>query len=302
MRWKKGGLILWLEVKRMNYRLVIGVFIAIVFSACFKDQEPGTPAYIRVESIQTQLDRGTTSSNITDAWVGVDGQTLGAGTFPAEFPVIINENFDTNSIRIQAGIKKNGIANTRAIYPFYQPAVIRRALKPGETEVINVVMGYDPATKIKIVEDFEDPNQPNFTDDLDNNPNTGMRFQTVDVFEGTASGQIYLDSANLECTVASTERYTDLLGPSATPIYLEMNFKTNTVVQVGIRAHSQFGSFQTIYKGGLNPSDTWRKIHFEFTEEIFGTNAASYTVIFRALRDANVEPEIYVDNIQILYF
>lgn len=286
----------------MQYRLVIGVFIAMTLSACFKDQEPGTPAYIRVESLQVQLDRGSTSSNITDAWISVDGQTLGAGTFPVEFPVIINEKFDTNSIRVQAGVKRNGITNTRTIYPFYAPFIVRQALQPGETVTINAVTGYDSVTKVKVVEDFEDPNQPNFTDDLDRNPNTGVRFQTLDVFEGNASGEIYLDSANLECTVASTERYTDLVGPSALPVYLELNFKTNTPVQVGIRAHAPSGSFQTIYKYGLNPTETWRKIYFDFTDEVFGTNAAGYTVIFRALRGANVEPKIYIDNVQILHF
>lgn len=286
----------------MQYRLVIGVFIAMTFSACFKDQEPGTPAYIRVEGIQVQLDRGSTSSAITDAWIGVDGQTLGAGTFPVEFPVIINENFDTNSIRVQAGVKRNGVTNTRMIYPFYAPVIIRKPLQPGETVTINAVTGYDAATKVKVVEDFEDPNQPNFTDDLDRNPNTGVRFQTVDVFEGNASGQIYLDSSNLECTVASTERYTDLVGPSALPVYLELNFKTNTPVQVGLRAHLRSGGFQTIYKYGLNPTETWRKIYFDFANEVFGTNAAGYTVIFRALRNANVEPKIYIDNVQILHF
>lgn len=287
----------------MNRLKSIGLVLAIglLFSACFKDEEPGTPAYIVVESIQLQVDTGTLSTNITDAWIGVDGQAIGAGTFPARFPVIINESFDTNSIRIQAGIKKNGVTNTRAIYPFYKPFVLRKALQPGEEVVINPVVGYDPAAKLIIVEDFENINQPVFSEDIDDNANTGVRFQTDDVFEGTYSGEVYLDSANLECTVGTSNRYGNLVNISATPVYLEMNFKTNTVVQVGIRAHFANGSIKTIYKGGLNVVDSWRKIYFDYTQEVFGANATSYSVVLRAVK-SDVEPKIYIDNVQLLHF
>lgn len=286
---------------------VLGLVIAIGLSACIKDTNPSRPAYVYIENVffeaDTMLGQGTSSSNITDVWVSVDGQQLGANTMPALFPVILDENFPTNSVRISAGIKDNGITNTRAIYPFYDPYIETIDLEPGKIDTFRPTLYYPSNANIILVEDFEDPNQPIFTDDLDGNPNTEMLAQMDDVFEGNYSGSITLDSANLDCTVATSTRYYNLSGLSATPVYMEMNFKTNTPFQVGIVAHYGPSDTEVLYKGGVNASTSWKKIYFNLTEEVFGSNATEYSVIVRALKYATVEePKIYVDNIKLLYF
>lgn len=293
----------------MKKIILIGILGSVfALSACFKEGEPGQPAYIKVEGIQLAVDssgsQGAGTANITDAWISVDGQQLGAGTFPATFPVIVDKNFATNSIRIAAGIKNNGITNTRAIYPFYAAYITTDDLKPGEVFTVSPTVRYDSRTVIEVVDDFENPNQPIFTVDLDNNPNTGIISQSDDVLTGSYSGRITIDENNLECTVASSVRYPKLSRSSAIPVYIEMDYKTNVPIQVGLRAHHSATSTTPIYKGGVqNSKGTWRKIYFEFTREVFRSNAPEYSVLLRAVRTPNVgTPKVLIDNIKLVSF
>jgi hypothetical protein len=291
----------------IKFYQVLGLIIAIGFSSCIKDNNPSRPAYVYIENVffeaDTMLGQGSSSSNITDVWVSVDGQVLGANTFPALFPVILDENFQTNSVRVSAGIKDNGITNTRTIYPFYDPYIETLKLEPGKTDTFRPTLHYPSNANVILVEDFEDPNQPIFTDELDGNPNTEMITQMDEVFEGNYSGALVLDSANLDCTVGTSTRYYNLRDISATSVYLEMDFKTNTPFQVGIIAHYGPSDTEVLYKGGVNATTSWKKIYFNLTQEVFGSNATEYSVIIRALKYVDIEqPEIYVDNIKLLHF
>lgn len=291
----------------IKFYQVLGLMIALFLGGCIEENNPSRPAYVYIEDIffeaDTSLGQGSSSSNITDVWVSVDGQLLGTNNLPALFPVILDDNFQVNSVRISAGIKDNGITNTRAIYPFYDPNVTTVDLESGKIDTFRPTLYYPSNANVIIVEDFEDPNQPIFTDDLDGNPNTEMITQMDEVFEGNYSGALVLDSANLDCTVATSTHYYNLNNISATAVYLEMNFKTNTPFQVGLVAHYGSNDTEVLYKGGVNATTTWKKIYFNLTEEAYGANAAEYSVIVRALKTADIDqPQIYVDNIKLLHF
>lgn len=274
-------------------------------SSCSEDMAAPEPAYIFVENIFFDTDsvNGSNSSVIIDAWPSVDGQSLGANSLPALFPVVPDPNFQTNSIRIAPGIQDNGISGTRAIYPFYLPYTTTLKLQPGKIDTFRPMLDYDPAATVIVVDDFESPTQPAFNDDLDGNPNTFMRYQTQEVFEGNYSGELVLDSANLECTIATSTRFFNVVNVSATPVYLELNYKTNSPFEIGLVAHYNAGNRNIIYKGGMNPTETWKKIYFNLTTEVFGSNAPQYSVVIRALRLPNFSnPKAYVDNIKLLHY
>lgn len=288
------------------YRL-LGLMIMVTIVGCIKENSP-KPAYIYVENLFFEADtaagQGTSSSNITDFWVSVDGQQLGANNLPAMFPVILDENFPTNSIKISAGIKDNGITNTRTIYPFYEPYVINKTLEAGKIDTFRPTLGYAANAKIILVEDFETPTQAVFTEELDGNPNTKMINQSIEVFEGAYSGQIILDSANLDCTVATSARYYNLSSVASSSVYLELDYKTSSVFQVGLLAYYSSNNKEYLYKVGVNPTDTWKKIYINMSQEVYGAKANEYAVVFRALKNQNVTgvPKIYIDNVKILHF
>lgn len=289
---------------------LLGWVIVWSMTACIKDSNPSKPAYIYIENIffeaDSSLGQGSSSSSITDVWASVDGQQLGANNFPATFPVILDENFSTNSVKISAGIKDNGIVNSRAIYPFYEPSVTNIKLEPGKIDTFRPTLHYASNAKVVVVEDFEDPNQAIFTDDLDKNPNTKIVYESdpQKVKEGIYSGLMILDSANLECTVASSTRYYNLNKVASSPVYIELDYQGNTAFQVGLVAHYATGNTEIIYKGGGRASDSWKKFYFNLTQEVYGSNANEYSVIFRAIKPTDLEetPKVYLDNIKLVYF
>lgn len=290
-------------MSKLYFILGIALSFGFLFSSC--DEEAAVPAYIYIDNIYFTSDSssGSSSSAITDVWPSVDGQQLGANTFPCLFPVILDNNFTTHSVKISAGIKENGITNTRIIYPFYLPYVVNLNLESGKIDTIRPTLQYDPAATVIVVEDFEKPNLPIFTNDLDGNPNTFMLHDTTDVFEGNYSGLMVLDTANLDCTVSSSSKFYNLQGVSASAVYIELNYKTNTPFQVGLVAHYSNGTTQITYKGGGNASTGWKKIYFNLTAEVYQSNATEYSLIFRALKYADVaQPLIYLDNIKLLHY
>ncbi|UPT65780.1 MAG: hypothetical protein M0D57_14835 [Sphingobacteriales bacterium JAD_PAG50586_3] len=90
------------------------------FSACKKEvPNGGIPAYIQIDTIKvtTNANQGSASHKVTDAWIFVDSEPLGAFQLPCKIPVLKEGN---HTILVRGGIKMNGISATRVPYPFYQ--------------------------------------------------------------------------------------------------------------------------------------------------------------------------------------
>ena len=113
-------------MKKITYLL-----IAIVLSSCQKEDTDGIPTYLKINNIN--FDEGNTTSNITDAWVYINGRFLGVYELPAKFPILEHGNTD---IKVYAGIKINGIASDRAIYPFYLADTLNKMLAINSTTEI----------------------------------------------------------------------------------------------------------------------------------------------------------------------
>ena len=103
----------------MHRKLLIILF-TVVFSSCTKNQfKAEIPSYIYIESIdlETESFEGSDSQNLTDAWVTMDGNFLGAFELPCTIPILGD---GAHEFRVSSGIKANGISATRIIYPFFQ--------------------------------------------------------------------------------------------------------------------------------------------------------------------------------------
>ena len=99
---------------------ILFVIIIILIYSC--EQEAEKAIILNIEPFSF-IDNSTCSNNIesiniTDSWVTVNGNFMGAFEIPSSVPLIgINEISD---LRISPGIKENGISATRIIYPFYE--------------------------------------------------------------------------------------------------------------------------------------------------------------------------------------
>ncbi len=283
------------------------LFVLIGTSCDRSSEQVPVPAYIYVQDIRfvqgNPAREGTAAHKIVDAWISVNGQLIGVNKLPTLLPVILSDSIDNHQVTIRAGIAKNGVTSTRTDYLVFHRYNEFRPLQGGKTDTFVATVGYDTNVVIQKIEDFEGVGIA-FGEDLDGNPNTSMTRQTADIYEGDYSGQLIIDSANLECRLASTARFNNLQpAGTAFAVYLELHYKTEIPIQIGLVAHYANGQSETRWKGGVNALGFWNKVYFDFSEDIFQLNAQSYSLIL-GVQNTNrlAAPKVYLDNIKLVHF
>ncbi len=302
------------------------IFITIisVLTGCYKFEGDQTiPAYVSINSINIDTyypEQGSNSSNISDVWVYMDDALIGIYDFkPIDsvnnagdtikaviFPVLAS---GTHKLEIRAGIKLNGISSTRAPYPFYKPIVYDNfEFVPGTTKALgNITTTYLSTTKFAWLEDFE---------------GADITFTKIDVCELCDTNIMKTSPANNPIAYLSTNsKYSGIINltedryeyggtsynsfdipTQGSYTLLEMDFKTNNYLSVGvlIRDQYEFVEKQLVI---LNPTDEWKKIYINLGSNLsYYPLAYDYSVIFRAgLEDDNTEAEILIDNIKVAY-
>ncbi len=300
------------------YKLLSVLILAIVmlFGSCniYNPSEP-TPAYIHIDKITVttnsetflnseNLTEGSLSSKISDAWVYIDEKLIGCFELPATFPVLSD---GTHTLKIRAGIKVNGIAATRAPYPFYLPYTQSIYLQKGVvTNVASLNVQYSSSTHFSFMEDFE-----NVGTIISKTSNADTSIQKIsspasEVFEGTTSGIGYLDQNHylFECESSNTYQ----LPRSGADVILEFNYKSNHEFVVGIIANTMSGSTVTnsekISALNFNASPSWNKAYLYLTPAINQSGSASKYKIFLGMVNSNGENglTLSLDNIKLVYF
>ncbi|MFZ4523074.1 MAG: hypothetical protein ACOYNC_15295 [Bacteroidales bacterium] len=279
--------------------LLFVLFISVTSCEKFtSDQE--IPAYLSIDSIYLSTifsAQGTSSQRITDAWVYVDDEFLGAYELPAKLPVLQSGK---HQVKIWPGIKKNGIAATRTSYDFYNPVTKEVTFVPDSAARIGVLSTtYQTKTLFVWMENFEDPRA--ITLDTLNGSSAYIRDTLTGSpppFEGSRSGAVVLDSVHdfFEC-----QTHLQYAIPYA-PIYLEMNFKTTNPLVVGVVTYGT----TTLYQSPiitLNPTGgQWKKIYIDLSTTLNAySGMTTYRVYLRALKDSGLKQStILIDNFKVV--
>lgn len=280
-----------------NYILLFSV--GILFSTCSKDKfEAQVPTYITIDKIDfttNYSNEGSDSEAITDAWVYVNDNLEGVFELPATFPVLREGNVE---IKVYAGIKDNGISATRSRYTMYDPYIINTKLVAGETLELTPEVSYNKSLQFRWLEDFESPSLSFL---YHSSSDTTIFKQSNDVKEGTSSGGVFLD-AGMNFFEATSVIFNNI-PRSGTPVYLEMDFKTNEYVVIGIYHDQTQVSVLT-----LNVTDEWTKIYINLTDAISQRQSETdIKVSFGFLESASSpfltnNPEVQIDNIKLLHY
>jgi len=203
---------------------------------------------------------------------------------PVEFPLLVE---GSTRLIIFAGIKLNGIASTRAIYPFYIPDTIDVSLQTAKADTISPTVKYSDKAVFDFVEDFE--NGSEFSN---------IMVSAQDVFEGNTSGKLVVTDSNEVVAVTANGYIIPFNTPAA---FFEMDYKNNHVFEVGIRA--LLGTeFYNIYKLTVSPRNDWNKLYVNFTPEIGQIQGDSYQIYLRTI--AQTEPDsvkIFFDNLKLIH-
>ncbi len=255
------------------------------------------PTNVNVAVTSTSL-QGTTSSKITDLWVYVNGKFQGAYPTGNLIPVISNN--EQVRINIFAGIKNNGISNTRLSWVFYDYITIDTLVENHLTINRPLTFRYNPNVKFEWLENF-DGNGVSLikaTESYAVSDTTWKPAQAQDCFEGK-SAEIGLYNKSIG-TFAKVESSIDHPMPlSSTNVYLELNYKSNEVFEVGVSCDNTDKA--ALY---VNPSENWNKIYISLADVVNRQpNASAQRVYFKLVRTSNTDnPKMFLDNIKLVYF
>jgi len=282
-----------------KFKTVFYVTVLMLISSCSKDSfEAKVPAYISIDKFTVISDyslHGSNSSNITDVWVYVNDDLVGTYELPARFPVLKE---GTHNVKFYAGIKDNGVSGLRERYLFYTPHEEQITFEKGKEIKVEPQITYISSTKTAWLEDFESPST-SFT--YTTGSDTIINKTTNDVFEGNASGQVYLQS-HMDFFEAKSPVFSNV-SSIGSPVYLELNFKTNEPILVGLKTDDD-----NIGIVNLNTTSTWKKIYINLTPAVSQKPANTNFYVFFGIQSSasspfqTSNPEFYLDNIKILHY
>lgn len=291
------------DIKKNNlvnkFKAAFYIAVLMLISGCSKDSfKAKIPSYITIDNFTVTSNyalHGSNSSNITDVWVYINDDLIGTYELPARFPIIKEGTFN---VKLYAGIMDNGISGLRERYLFYTPYEEQITFEKGKEIKIEPKITYISSTQAVWLEDFESP-ATSFTytagsDTIINKVNT-------DVFEGNASGKVYLQS-HMDFFEAKSPAFFNV-SSIGSPVYLELDFKTNEPILVGLKTDDD-----NIGIVNLNTTSTWKKIYINLTPAISQKPPNTNFYVFFGIQSSSLSPfqtpnpEFYFDNIKILHY
>ena len=230
---------------------------------------------------------------ITDLGLYVNGQFQGSYPINSILPVV--SKGANVRINLLAGIKNNGISDTRVFWPIYDLLEIDTILPGGSTHTIPITFLYNPSTVFAWQEDFN--SSIGYTIKKSTISETSFSIAAAsESFEG-GSAEIVLNNGAVVAQVESSESgYT--LPTGSSNVYLEFNYKSNEEFVVGLIDDNGFMRPAI----NVNPQAQWNKIYVQLSFAVNSPNVAkNYKVYFRMLKKTADTPRLFLDNIKLVY-
>ena len=292
--------------KTIHWAWVMPVLLTLGLYSC--DEHMSVPSYLRIDSTTLHTNyylQGTSSANISDVWVTVNGKSMGGYELPATVPIFAS---GTSNIKIEAGIKMNGQVISRPTYPFFTIDEYTMDLQPTQVYTLAPSFSYLSSTVFEFKEDFED---------------AGIKFEPV---ENSVSLSKTSDPALIFKHLNEHSRYSgmiELLPEDSTYFevqtsvsfprkmtycFLEMNYRFTHNVEVGIYYHYNGRNYQYpvcgIYGSTERGGDfSWKKIYVNLTD-VMNANSLMITdfeIYFKGIKNRQDTALYLFDNIKVLY-
>lgn len=291
------------------YRLSIAAFGILIFlSSCeVINPEEDVPSYLHVEKFKfNEVATSTTGKGgvqITDSWVYVNDQLLGVYEMPFTIPILAKGN---TNIKIDPGIKLNGIAASRLAFPYY------KRWETNATFIVDSVLTVLPETqyttnaKFSFKENFED---------------TGFGFDTITSTTNVERVRLADTHPERERYVARAKMYSGkntfkmitpqkFLIPHKSKSYLELDYRCNQEFGFTVIVkHKSRPSFESLfYRFNATSKDQkgdhqWNKIYIDLTQFVIANNQAeSFGLGFLGQHNTAVDTGYFeIDNVKVVH-
>ena len=301
--------------------LLFLLFFAASLTSCKKFEGDQTvPSYIRIDTLGLVCDYYTYGANthrFLDAWVYVDDDIKGCFELPATIPILKK---GPHKVAVYAGIAVNGIANTRADYPFTAPVTYSNLnLVPDSVVTIAPMVKYwpeaDPTTNnthVRWMEDFDSGTITMETTSQSDVPMIRVSGPTAwhdpEGIYSTYSAKFVLNSDTAQFCYANSEEFTDL-PTKGSPCMLEMDYKCSDTCTVGIFYRLDYTITQEALvrlkptcASGVEPVE-WNKIYINLGPYFVDYEDADYFKVYLSswYNRSDGPQYFYFDNLKIIY-
>jgi hypothetical protein len=192
----------------------------------------------------------------------------------------------------------NGLSNDRQLYPFYNLYQLDTVLTPQDEFTITPVVQYTDRATYDTPwsgEDFE--SGINF----DYHPNSDTVFYREtqnNVFEGSASGLVYLDES-MDFFEAYTPTFSDI-PRDGRAVFLELNYFCTHNIAVSIYTNDRQAQYSVV---NFRPTGGWNKAYVEFGP-VFSTlfSAFNYNIAIGFVKPLGETGTLYLDNVKLIHF
>lgn len=281
----------------MRIFLLAFLFLISLFllSSC-KKYVPAKEAFLLKASdvkVRTKSGQGSGSHKITDLWLYVNGQFRGAYPVGNDMPIV--SEGEAVTIDIMAGIKNNGISDTRIPWPFYTTLSFDTLVESGKSIERAFTFEYRASTTFTWNENFE--SSLSLTKSSSSAKGV-IPSPAADCFEGK-SGLLQLDASDYFLQVESTNDFALPIGSAN--VYLEMNYKCNTAFEIGLIGSSTELKSAMV----LNKQDAWNKIYIQLSTAVSTSPTSDSYKVYIKMQKSESDGEtkqVFLDNIKLVYF
>ena len=267
------------------------IISGLLITSCKKDSLKAPEASFLVAYPSATTNPSTQGSNthkITDMWLYVNDQFQGCFAIGQVMPIVAS---GSANIKLFAGIKNNGIADTRQPYFFYKSVEYNLTIEAGKTYIVNPAFEYNSSATFTLNDNFDNgsyfiPSQ--------NPADSAIDFKTVNAFGGSGRSVFMSMSDAKPVSVMVTANY-HFVPLSGAAVYLEMDYKCNQDITVGV-----ISGTQQRFVIGLNSTTGWNKIYIDLRTVINTQPTSNFCKFYITATKATATPEIYIDNVKVI--
>ncbi len=289
-------------MKQRHMNKLLFPFVFLAFAAC-KDAPEQIPAYLNLKPFEVSAAGGVDWQKITDGWLYVNGEYLGAYTLPASIPVLAAGE---SEVILFPGVKENGIEDTPNIYPYLTRFTKTYNLIGGQTTDVQAITDYDPALTYAFGIGRGDFDGGSFIALENRDSDVVLNFELTT--DGAFAGKCLLmqiDTTHPVMDIA-TEKMENLPILGSPEVWLELHYKTDVPFFLYLLSGpGQSSEFVYLF----NTSDGWNKTYFNLTGKIVTTQASEQRLFFRlslpkdsAGKYTQNSGKVLIDNIRVVHF
>lgn len=293
--------LLFSQSKTQAFKVLGFLFYIFILNGCNPDEAEPSWLILKPWLNIVQPGEGTNSQNFPQAWVFINGKSIGVYSVPDTLPILESGKVEIISF---PGIARNGIKSDAITYPMMDFKVDSILLTPGKYSTYQPISTYEPDLVKFILEDFEGATNT-FTGVPGNNG--AVVNSTMQVFEGGQAGMIHLDTVQ-KIVDLFTQDFPLNSSTNHQPVYCEIHFKGQVPLRIGVQSEDGGGGTKRTDIVVLFPTDQWTKVYVDLTSAI-GNNfpMQKHRLVISSQLNSIVFPydkpeaTIYIDNIKVLH-